>query len=108
MCDTEPRLLRRFLGLGLRTQPLLTMLFLWRLRPWLLMTIHLALCLSVLSLMILGVRLCGRRSLQTRNWIILRRWTWLRRRLRHVWWVLRILRVRVLGVGGEGRWRNGE
>ena len=49
VCDTEPRLLRRFLGLGLRTQPLLTMLFLWRLRPWLLMTICLALCLSVES-----------------------------------------------------------
>jgi hypothetical protein len=55
LCDTEPRLLRRFLGLGLRKQPLLTMIFLWRLRPWLLMTIRLALCLNVLSLMILGV-----------------------------------------------------
>jgi hypothetical protein len=47
LCDTEPRLLRRFLGLGLRTQPLLTMIFLWRLGPWLLMMIRLALCLSV-------------------------------------------------------------
>jgi hypothetical protein len=55
LCDTEPWLLRRFLGLGLRTQPLLTMIFLWWLRPWLLLMIHLALCLSVLSLMILGV-----------------------------------------------------
>jgi hypothetical protein len=63
LCDTEPRLLRRFLGLVLHTQPLLIMIFLWRLRPWLLMMIRLDLCLSVLSLMILGVRLHGWRSL---------------------------------------------
>jgi hypothetical protein len=55
LCDTEPWLLRRFFSLGLRTQPLLTMLFLWQLQSWLLMTIRLALCLSVLSLMIMGV-----------------------------------------------------
>jgi hypothetical protein len=83
LCDTEPRLLRRFLGLGLRTQPLLTMIFLWWLRPWLLMTIRLTLCLNVSSLMILGVRLRGRRSLHMRTWIILRRWMWLRQSLRH-------------------------
>jgi hypothetical protein len=35
-------------------------------------------------------------------WIILLRWMWLRQRLRHVWRVLRIFLVRVLGVGGEG------
>jgi hypothetical protein len=36
VCVTEPWLLRRFKILGLRTQPLLTLLILWRLRPWLL------------------------------------------------------------------------
>jgi hypothetical protein len=63
---TELRLLRRFRVLGLRTQPLLTMLILW-LRPWLLKTILMILCLSFLSLMILGVRLCGRRGLRMRT-----------------------------------------
>jgi hypothetical protein len=107
LCDTEPRLLRRFWGLGLRTQPLLTMIFLWRLRPWLLMTIRLALCLSVLSLMILGVRLHGQRSLRMRTWIILRRWMWLQRSPPRARRVPRSPRARVLGIGGEGQWRNG-
>jgi hypothetical protein len=84
VCDTEPRLLHRFLGLGLRTQPLLTMIFLWRLRPWLLKMVLMILCLNFLSLMILGVRLCEQRSLRKRTWIILQRWMWLRRRLLRV------------------------
>jgi hypothetical protein len=33
LCDTEPRLLRRFRRLGLRKQPLLTILILWRPQP---------------------------------------------------------------------------
>jgi hypothetical protein len=81
VCGTEPWLLRRFRILGLRTQSLLSMLILWRLRPWLLKTIMMIQCLSVLSLMILGVRLCGQRSLRMRIWITLRHWIWLRRRL---------------------------
>jgi hypothetical protein len=32
-CDTEPRLLRRFRRLGLRKQPLLAILILWRPQP---------------------------------------------------------------------------
>jgi hypothetical protein len=108
LCDTEPRLLRRFLGLGLRMQPLLTMIFLWRLRPWLLMTIRLTLCLNVLSLMILGVRLRGRRSLQMRTCIIFRRWMWLQQSLRRARRVLRNSRARVLCIGGRGRWQSGE
>jgi hypothetical protein len=81
---TKPRLLRRFRVLGMRMQPLLTMLILWRLRPWLLKMIRMIPCLSFLSLMILGVRLCGRKSLRMRTWIILQPWMWLRRRLLHV------------------------
>jgi hypothetical protein len=63
---TELRLLCRFRVLGLRTQPLLTMLILW-LRPWLLKTILMILCLSFLNLMILGVRLCVQRGLRMRT-----------------------------------------
>jgi hypothetical protein len=44
-CVSKPWLLRRFKGLGLRTQPLLTMIILWQLRPWLLKTILMILCL---------------------------------------------------------------
>jgi hypothetical protein len=84
LCVTEPRLLRRFRVLGLRMQPLLTMLILCRLRPWLLKAILMILCLSFLSLMILEVRLCGRRGLRKRTWIISQRWMWLRRRLLRV------------------------
>jgi hypothetical protein len=74
LCDTEPRLLRRFRRLGLRTQPLLTILFLWRPEPWCLpVMIRVALCLRVLGLMILGVRFHGWRSLRMRSWIILQR-----------------------------------
>jgi hypothetical protein len=70
VCVTEPWLLRRFKILGLRTQPLLILLILWRLRPWLLKMIWMILCLCFLSLMILGVRLCGLKSLRMRTWII--------------------------------------
>jgi hypothetical protein len=81
---TEPWLLRRFRILGLRTQPLLILLILWRFRPWPLEMNQMILCLSFLSLMILGVRLCGRKSLRMRTWIILQPWMWLRRRLLRV------------------------
>jgi hypothetical protein len=74
----------RFRVLGLRTQSLLKVLILWRLRPWLWKMIRVILCLSFLSLMILGVRWCGLKSLRMRTWIILRHWMWLRLRLRHV------------------------
>jgi hypothetical protein len=84
VCVTEPWLLRRFRILGLRTQPLLILLILWRLRSWLLEMNRMIMCLSFLSLMILGVRLCGRKSLRMRTWIILRPWMWLRRRLLRV------------------------
>jgi hypothetical protein len=70
VCVTEPWLLRRFKILGLRTQPLLTLLILWWLRPWLLKMNRMILCLSFLSLMILGVRLCGLKSLRMMTWII--------------------------------------
>jgi hypothetical protein len=74
VCVTEPWLLRRFKILGLRTQPLLILLILWWLRPWLLKMNQMIPCLSFLSLMILGVRLCGLKSLRMRTWIILRPW----------------------------------
>jgi hypothetical protein len=35
-------------------------------------------------------------------WIILLHWMRLRQRLHHVWKVLGIFLVRVLGIGGEG------
>jgi hypothetical protein len=41
-------------------------------------------------------------------WIILQRWMWLQWSLRRAWKVLGGSRVRVLGIGGEGRWRNRE
>jgi hypothetical protein len=81
VCVTEPWLLRRFKILGLCTQPLLIMLILWRLRPWLLEMNWMILCLSFLSLMILGARLCGRKNLRIRTWIILQPWMWLWQRL---------------------------
>ena len=46
VCVTEPWLLRRFRILGLRMQSLLSMIILWRLRPWLLKAILMILCLS--------------------------------------------------------------
>jgi hypothetical protein len=107
VCVTEPWLLRRFKILGLRTQPLLILLILWWLRPWLRKMIRVILCLSFLSLMILGVRWCGRKSLRMMIWIILRHWMWQRRRLLRVWWVVKFP-VQVLGVGVEGRWRSVE
>jgi hypothetical protein len=106
VCVTEPWLLRRFRILGLRTQPLL--LILWRLRPWLLEMNRMSLCKSFLSLMILGVQLCGQKSLRMRTWITLRPWMWLRRRLLRMLRMLKFCLVRVLGVGGEGRWRSVE
>ena len=39
--------------------------------------------LSFLILLTLGAQLSGLRSRRRRTWIILRPWTWLRRRLRH-------------------------
>jgi hypothetical protein len=63
---TELQLLRRFRVLGLRTQPLLTILILW-LRPGLLETVLMILGRSFLDLMILGVRLCGQRGLWMRT-----------------------------------------
>jgi hypothetical protein len=70
ICVTEPWLLRRFRIWGLRAQPLL--LTLWRLRPRLLEMNRMSLCLCFLSLMILGVWLCGRKSVWVRTWITLR------------------------------------
>jgi hypothetical protein len=107
VCVTEPWLLRMFKILGMHTQPLLILLILWRLRPWLRKMIRVILCLSFLSLMILGVWWCGRKSLRMMIWIILRHWMWLRQRLLRVWWVLKFP-VQVLGVGVEGRWRSVE
>ena len=65
-CDTESRLLRRFRCLGLRKQPLLMILILWRLRmQCLLMEIRLVLKLSLGRKMgvILRAHFCGLRSL---------------------------------------------
>jgi hypothetical protein len=101
---TEPWLLRRFRILGLRTQPLL--LILWRLRPWSLEMNRMS--LSFLILMTLGVRLSGQKSLRMRTWITLRPWMWLLRRLLRVLRMLKFCLVRVLGVGGERRWRSVE
>jgi hypothetical protein len=102
VCVTEPWLLRRFRILGLHTQPLL--LILWRLRPWSLKMNRMSLRLSFLILMTLGVRLCEQKSLRMRTWITLRPWMWLRQRLLRVLQMLKFCLVRVLGVGGEGRW----
>jgi hypothetical protein len=78
---TEFWLLRRFKILGLRTQLLL--LNFWRLRPRKVEMKLVGLYLSFSIFLTLGVRLSGLRSRRRRTWIILRPWTWLRRRLRH-------------------------
>ena len=46
LCDTESRLLRRFRRLGLRKQPLLMILILWRLRMQ---------CLLMIALLVLDL-----------------------------------------------------
>jgi hypothetical protein len=66
LCDTKSRLLRRFRRLGLRKQPLLMMLILWRPRMrCLLMKICLVWKLGLGRLMGLSltVRFCGLKSL---------------------------------------------
>jgi hypothetical protein len=42
-----------------------------------------------------------------RTWIISRCWMWLQRSPRRARRVPRSPRARVLGIGGEGQWRNG-
>jgi hypothetical protein len=81
-CDTESWLLRRFRRLGLRKQPLLMIVILWRLRVrCMLMKICLVRKLGLGHLMgvSLGARFRGQRSLRLRIWIILLCWMWPRR-----------------------------
>jgi hypothetical protein len=74
-CDTETRLLRRFRRVGLRKQPLLTILILWRPQPQCLpMIIYLVLNLGLFRLMVsLGVHFPRPKSLRMKTWIILLR-----------------------------------
>jgi hypothetical protein len=69
---------------------------------------RMSLRLNFLISVTLGVRLSGRKSRRMRTWITLRPWMWLRRRLLRVLQMLKLCLVRVLGVGGEGRWRSVE
>jgi hypothetical protein len=75
LCDTENRLLRRFRRLGLRKQPLPTILILWRSQtPCLLMIVCLVLNLGLFHLMVsLGACFPGLKSLRMKIWIILLR-----------------------------------
>jgi hypothetical protein len=68
-CDTETRLLRRFRRVGLRKQPLLTVLILWWPQPQcLLMIVYLVLNLGLFRLMVgLGVRFPGPKSLRMKT-----------------------------------------
>jgi hypothetical protein len=59
--------------------------------------------LSFLILLILGARLSGLRSRRRRTWIILRPWTWLRRRLRHTPRMRKICQNLAPGADDEGR-----
>jgi hypothetical protein len=86
--DIESQLLRRFRRLGLRKQPLLMMLILWRLRmrcP--LMKICLVRKLGLGRPMGMSWRVCFRelKSLRMRIWIILLRWMWPQRSPCHGW-----------------------
>jgi hypothetical protein len=58
--------------------------------------------LSFLVLLTLGARLGGLRSRRRRTWIILRPWTWLRRRLRHAPWTRQTCRALAPGSDDEG------
>src|SRR6187455_2567502 len=94
-------LLRRFKILGLRTQPVL--LNFWRLRPRKVGMNMVGLYLSFLILLTLGARLSGVRSRRRRTWIILRPWTWLRRRLRHTPQTRQTCQDLAPGADDEGR-----
>ena len=59
--------------------------------------------LSFLILLTLGARLSGLRSRRRRTWIILRPWTWLRRRLRHMLRTRQACPVLAPGTDDEGR-----
>jgi hypothetical protein len=98
---TEFWLLRRFKILGLRTQPLL--LNFWRLRQRKVGMKMVGLYLSFLIFLTLGARLSGLRSRRRRTWIILRPWTWLRRRLRHMPRTRRTCQVPAPSADDEGR-----
>jgi hypothetical protein len=100
-CCTEFWLLRRFRILGLRTQPLL--LSFWRLRPRKMKMNMVGLYLSFLILLTLGARLSGLRSRRRRTWIILRPWTWPRRRLRHTLRTRQTCQALAPGADDEGR-----
>jgi hypothetical protein len=70
--DTENRLLRRFRRLGLRKQPLLMILILWRSQPQCLLMI-VCLVLNLGMMVSLGARFPGVKSLRMKIWIILLR-----------------------------------
>jgi hypothetical protein len=76
LCDTESRLLCRFRCLGLRKQPLLMILILWRLQTHCLLVI---VCLVLnwglghLMVVSLGARFPRLKSLRMKIWIILLR-----------------------------------
>jgi hypothetical protein len=74
LCDTESRLLHRFRRLGLRKQPLLMILILWRPQmQCLLMIVCLVLNLGLGRLMVvsLGARFPRLKSCRMKIWIIL-------------------------------------